>query len=559
MMKFSNTEKILLALAVGLGVFIRLLNLGAIPLSDSEARWALQALDLSRGLRPQIGPTPGYVTLTAALFYLFTASDALARLIPALAGSALVLAPLFFTRIIPPRAAVFLAFGLAIDPGLVALSRTAGSSMMAISFLILAAGLWLSERPRAAGILAGLAVLSGPALWSGLLTLLIAGLIWRGLAAGPGALPRPAGASLRQAGLSALITFLVAGSLLLTAPHGLSAALTAPLAFLQGWFAPTGAPFTRLLIAIPAYHLLPLVFGLAGLVRGWREKDPLTPALGIGLGVAFALAVAAPGRQVTDLAWAVLPLWALAARELARLLDDFSFANGEALGAAGLTLAILVFAWLDLASISAGLDANTITLRLGLFAGALVLLGLSLLLVALGWSVKTARLGGASGVLAALVIFTLAAAWGAGGLRTTRTPEMWRAEPSIDQAALLTQTINQLSEWKRGTPASLPITVLGLDSPALTWALRPYAVRQSNVYDASLSAPLIISYDDPNLTFGQTYRGQDFFWRTTPAWDTASLTDWIDWLTRRKIPTAQDKIILWASADIFPGAATTQP
>jgi hypothetical protein len=387
----------------------------------------------------------------------------------------------------------------------------------------------------------------------------VAGLIWRGLVAGPGALPRPTTGFLQQAGLSTLITFIVAGSLLLTAPYGLSAALSAPLAFVQGWFAPSGVPVNRLLIAIPSYHLLPLIFGLAGLVRGWLEKDPLTPALGIWLGVAFALALAAPGRQVTDLGWALLPLWALAARELSRLPGDITRINGEVIGAAGLTLAILVFAWLDLASITAGLDANTLSLRLVLFFGALALLGLSLLLVALGWSPQTARLGGVSGLLAGLVIFTLAAAWGAGGLRTTRTPEMWRADPIIDQSALLTQTINQLGEWKRGIPTSLPVTVLGLDSPALDWALRPYTVRQTSIYDPRLATPLIISYDDPSLAFGQTYRGQDFFWHTVPAWDTASLTDWIDWLTRRKIPVTQDKLILWASADLFPGAETTQP
>jgi hypothetical protein len=45
---------------------------------------------------------------------------------------------------------------------LVALSRTAGSSMMSISFVVLAAGLWLAEKPRAAGIFAGLALLAAP-------------------------------------------------------------------------------------------------------------------------------------------------------------------------------------------------------------------------------------------------------------------------------------------------------------------------------------------------------------------------------------------------------------
>lgn len=559
MMKFSQTEKILFALAVALGAFIRLLNLGALPLGDGEAQWALQSLDLSRGLRPEIGPTPVYVLLTGLVFYLASASDALARLVPALAGSLLVAAPLFFTRFISPRAAVFLAFGLAIDPGLVTLSRTAGSGVMALSFVVMAFGLWAAEKPRAAGVFAGLALLSGPALWSGALGLLVTFLIARGLGVdGFTTLPRPEAAAWRQFGIHALGAFLLAGSLVFTAPTGLGAAFAAPVAFLQGWLSPSEVPVNRLFLALPFYHILPLGFGLFGLARGIHAKDPLTMALGLWLGVSFALAVAAPGRQVTDLGWTLLPLWALAARELARLLGDFTL-NGEVVGTFGLTTALLAFAWLDLASISAVLDQNTINLRLVLFFGALLLLGLSLLLVALGWSPQTARLGGVSGLLAALVVFTLAATWAAGGLRASRAPEMWHAAPSIDQSRLLVQTIEELAEWKHGVPTSLPVTVLGYDSPALDWSLRAFNVTKTAAYDTSLSAPLVISYDDPNLIFNQSYRGQDFFWRTTPAWDDASLLDWIDWLTRRKIPFTQDKIILWAAADIFPGAAPAQP
>lgn len=560
MTKFSSTEKILLALAIGLGAFIRLAHLGALPLGDDEARWALQALDVARGLRVAMGPAPAYVSLTGLLFFLFTPTDALARLIPSLAGTLLVATPLLFRRYFSPLALIFFTFGLAIDPALAALSRTAGSSILSISFTLWAVGLWLNDKPRAAGLFAGLALLSGPALWGGLLVLFVAGLIWRGLAVvGDVSCPRFAPEALRGGAISALVVFAAVGSLLLAAPHGLAAAFTAPVSFLQGWFTPSGVAFQRLLLALLFYHLLPLAFALVALVRAMLKTDPLDNALGIWLGVALALALAAPGRQVTDLGWALLPLWALAARELARLLQDFAL-TGEVAGATALTLAMLGFAWLDLSSISPLLDAQAINLRLLLFFGVLVLLALSLRLVGLGWSFHIARLGGVSGILAALFVFTLAAAWGATGLRAQRTPEMWQPQPAIDQSALLVQTINDLGEWSRGVPTSLQISVLGVDSPALAWALRHHRVTFSTVYTPSLTAdPLIISYNDSNLPFAQSYRGQDFFWRTAFAWDTATFTEWIDWLARRKIPFVQDTLILWARADIFPGAAPAQP
>ncbi len=71
---------------------LRFVQLGALPLSDYEADWALQALRVVQGLKPAIGPNPAYVHLTAILFYIFGATNFLARFWPALAGSALVLA-----------------------------------------------------------------------------------------------------------------------------------------------------------------------------------------------------------------------------------------------------------------------------------------------------------------------------------------------------------------------------------------------------------------------------------------------------------------------------------
>ena len=59
-----NLEYGLYALAFGLALTIRLLRLGELPLGDDEARWALQALDLAKGLRPVMGPQPAYVVLT---------------------------------------------------------------------------------------------------------------------------------------------------------------------------------------------------------------------------------------------------------------------------------------------------------------------------------------------------------------------------------------------------------------------------------------------------------------------------------------------------------------
>src|SRR5512146_1342808 len=175
-MRRFRYEPLLYALAFLLALAVRLVKLDAAPLSDAEARWALQALGVAQGTRPLLGSQPAYILLTSVLFYLLGAgTNFLARLVPALAGSALVLAPALFAHRLKPRVSVILAFLLALEPGLVGLSRQAGSGILAVAAVLLAWGFWENRKPVWAGIFAGLALLSGSFLWPGLIGL---GVTW---------------------------------------------------------------------------------------------------------------------------------------------------------------------------------------------------------------------------------------------------------------------------------------------------------------------------------------------------------------------------------------------
>ena len=84
-------EIVLYSLAFLLALFLRLLNLGAAPLSDQEAGWALQALQIARpetaAASQGSGAQPAYVILTGLTFIFLGANDFLARFWPALAGA----------------------------------------------------------------------------------------------------------------------------------------------------------------------------------------------------------------------------------------------------------------------------------------------------------------------------------------------------------------------------------------------------------------------------------------------------------------------------------------
>src|SRR5512132_1729343 len=96
-------------LAFLLALGFRLIQLGASPLTDSEATLALQALHIAQGKTPLLGPQPGYILLTSIWFAVIEGTNFLARFVPAIVGSTLVFVPAFFRQTIKARPALILA------------------------------------------------------------------------------------------------------------------------------------------------------------------------------------------------------------------------------------------------------------------------------------------------------------------------------------------------------------------------------------------------------------------------------------------------------------------
>src|SRR5512141_2636815 len=273
-MRRFRCQSALYFLAFILALSIRLIKLDSLPLTDMEAQWALQALGVAQGTRPALGSQPAYILLTSVLFYgLGAGTNFLARLIPALPGSALVFVPALFRHRLKPRPCVLLAFLLAVAPGLVALSRQAGSGILALTFVLLAWGLWENRHAAWAGFFAGLALLSGPTLWAGLLGLALTWTISQGLDVVelrkrspeaqpdtvPDAAPEPSRPS-RGAWMTGLWfaagTVILGGTLFFLAPNGLSAWLSALPDSFSGWTKPSGIPPGLMLFSLLAYQPL---------------------------------------------------------------------------------------------------------------------------------------------------------------------------------------------------------------------------------------------------------------------------------------------------------------
>ena len=237
-----------------------------------------------QGMRPLLGPQPIYILPTSALFFLFGSSDFLARFIPALTGSALILVPYLFRERIKPvpglaagllpgaRPGPGLAFAPGWEPDPCTDVRLAGLGLLVAGTS--AGGGSLCRVGFALG-----AVRLGGIAWAGI-GLDLTSARWRGRL--PGRLRRQvdeteAGKSVesvRREDLKAALMFggatiLLGGTMFLLSPNGLSAWLNALPEYLAGWVRPSGVPAGRLLFALLVYQPLAVLFGLVAVVRGW--------------------------------------------------------------------------------------------------------------------------------------------------------------------------------------------------------------------------------------------------------------------------------------------------
>jgi hypothetical protein len=595
--RFSETHFYLLAFCLALAV--RLLNLGAFPLADHEAQWAMQAYDLSRGT-VEIGAQPGYVMLTGLLLTMLHATNALARLVPALLGSLIVFFPALLRMAggrldFPRNAAIVLAFGLAVDPTLTVLSRQAGSNIPAVVCLALAGAALYAGRPILAGVLGGLALLGGPAVFIGALGLGLAyGLIvllqkadWlaplgnRAEAELPPneESPTPRPNTLRQALLTLAITTVTVATIFLAYPLGLSGLAASLTSFLSGWSNASLIAPTTPLAALLAYESLPLLFGLVGIYLAWRQREVTFQWLSLWLLVALLLALLYPAHHISDIAWMLIPLWTLAAwalaetwqpapedqalRPLALLHATFLFIlfavwrmNILGLRNYGFSITPLIQNITDRIS-ALGLSnfGTEQTLGLLLSAGVLAMAAIATLMVGFGWSVGLARQGMAWAVTAAGALSLLAATFWGSQMRPASTYELWDTPPAVGQVDLVIKTVQHLSNAHTGIPTAIDI-VSTVDTPSLRWALRDFPNTQFVAQLAVTEQPAIVitRQDDAGLQSSSSYLGQDFAWEFRPAWVGALPPDWLPWLAFRDAPLASSSIILWARGDLFPAA-----
>ncbi len=519
-------EHLLVSLFVGVAVFVRAFALGEPPLNGLEAAnvwpaWLAATNQIAPG--STLPATPLFYAASTTVFWLVGGGDAIARVVPLLAGMVMIAASWGFRPWLGRTVTLLLVLLLALDPWLTFFSRLADGAALSLCFgwLSLLGLLWLlqatPDQPdlprwrRLTLISLGLLLVSGPLSWSFLVVLVLLIVAYdpqanhlRGLGIG------------RRADWALLVAAALLGATAwLAQPAGLGLISTSLTVWLRTWWGGDGSvyPLSWLGLRLWADQLPLLMLGGLGMLRLWwtpAESPLVAHESGLRVGPwRFFLSAwllwgillnLLPGRDPINLPMITLPLLFAAADLAAAFLQRAARATiwreGWVLIALATVLLTSTLFWGAALFSQVQFEWNIVR-GLLLF---LLLLALTVVLYALwaGWTV-TRLLIGAYGITLLLLI-ALSSNWHLNHRVLLSEPDGFFAEFTVDDVRTLATNVHLLSAQRTGDANQMPVLVQmsSTPDPVLGWYLRHLRhlrwVLAPEVPSAvAASAPLVIT------------------------------------------------------------------
>lgn len=551
---------VFILIALLLAAFLRVVKLGAIGLTDHESILALQAYKVANGQEVLIGGQPGYVGLTSFLFTIFESSNFFARFWPAVFGVILVIVPVLFRKQLGDLAAVILAFLVAFEPGLVALSRSADGTMITIASLFLASGLFANRKLILAGVFAGLAVIGSQNFWPLILTLGLAWLLIYWLDPEMKKSEKTGSLKLEKSGwlkftLAVLISVVLVSSQYLLHPYGISGIGSTVTDFLSQWQAKTDLGQGQYLLILLVTQFPALILGIWGLVNGLREKTPIARMLGLWWIIGLLLAVITPAKEPLQIAMFNLPIFVLAAIQTARLVEGLQVHSKFVfIAETVVTISLLLFSILNFLNMINFPPGDTVTMRnriLGTFLPLALWIAFTVLL-SWGWDATSSKSGVVIGLGLMLAALLVGSGWKAAQLGSRPQNEFLANSGYIVGQKDLLQTVEDVSLWNNGQKNRIDVQLVGSESPSVAWAFRNFEkVTNSEAFPVTNSPSVVISGMDAVIQTQSLYRGQMVVWSLQPDFSTMQWQDWVKWFFNRQVPEKKTNLILWVRNDLF--------
>lgn len=568
-----RSELILLLVMGATAAVLRFFQLGAVPLSAAEAAMAVSAWNLASGSGeiPVTGlstASPLLHTLQALTFWVSgSASGALARFWPALAGSVVVYWPLLLRTHIGRGAALVAVAIHVLSPLFWVVSRTGdGMALALLCGLMVAAGcqLFTSRLDRRGLSLAGTAFGAGLAVGPEFVTVMFfGGVVFLFFPGKMRSLYNRLLPELPKLLLAAALAFILGATVFLRYPLGLSAAGDSWSTWLSNWL-PLDKQRPHFLVPVLSvlHQPLVLVLGLAGVYNAVRG-DPLSKVLLAVTGVGLLFGVMYAGRQSADVVWFLLPLNLLASVVVAGAWRG-EMRRSDLLIVAwqvSILLMLLGFGYVLLADVAAGRSLKLLAGGWDVALKLAILLTLGVLVVLLygsGWSWDIAW----RGTVTTFVIMLVGWSAHARVLLEFGRPEvgvdLWYQERPSASTELMLETLERVSLLAVGESREVDITVLGDDNLRLAWLLRDYPnVKWMRVPSPGLASAVVITGGEGDTgVLGANYLGQEFYDNVYPQAGANESSGWAKYFLFRRGPVRQTKLLLWVREELHMAMGT---
>lgn len=511
-----------LLLAIGAAAAVlRLTELARLPLSPDEAGQALSAYAVWHPATVAPGGSPLYTHLTAALIPILGDSDTVMRLIPALAGLSLVIAPWLLRHRLGVFGALTTSLLLALSPLHNAAARTAGGEALALAagvWLVMAGWRWLdSAEPRwflLAVAAFALGLTSAPLFYNLLLSLGVALLLQR--LVGPSLTarwPTPTPPLRRQALALGATLFLVVGAGILWRPAGLGDVA----ALLTQWLGAFNANVTGILrvtplLALGRYEPALVTLGLAAILwatwRGAAEALLLVYWLAGSLILMFV-----QGGFLGNSLLMTLPAYLLVGL-VTTWLAPWLAGRWWWLGST-ITLTLAGLLWVNLVRFARVSNSQASAFLPFILTVLLVLVGLGvLLLLSLSLPGGGVLHGALVGSLVCLAFLNWGNSWQLSHAAANDPRERWVLTGSPGDVLLFRDLIRHISLQATGFDHGLDI-LSSIDAPTLRWYVRDFpAVTYVPAIPAGANATAIITPGEETPTLTGNYIATRLNWQT---------------------------------------------
>jgi len=550
----------IMLLIVGIAAVARLVNLGAQPLSPTEAEAALAGWQFAHGIPLTAAPaSPAYFTLTGLLMSLGGDGDTAARLAPALFGVLTVALPWLWRGRFQP--AVWLTAGvlLAFSPIQMILSRTAGGDAIALFALLLLAvtAARLDEGDGwgvAAGAALGLGLTTAPLFYTGLVAFLPAWWVFRGAeSVGRG--------TLHAGALAAVIAFITVAAGGLFYPEGLGGALMLLPQWLGQFGLAGGAAAREPLLVLLRYELGLFLLGIPAAVGALSGDNNVGKQLVLWLGLllpVILLQMALPHQAAAVLVPGYLLIGLLAGDlmrgELPRTEQRRAWLVGGGLALLGMTLLVSIARFTQL-GLWTGSNASLISLAVLAFA----LAGVAVIVV-LAWESPAARRGAFLAVVAMLLYWQWGTGWHLSQAAANDPGERWVTVGTDDDVPRLVGLLERISREVANSDVDLSV-FSAVDSPVLRWYFRAFERFESGpALPIDSQADVVITAGDSEPQLPNDYFGADFGLEQHEVTGVGLTSEGggavVDqvlraWLFHHSsVPVEQQRIVVWVRSDL---------